>query len=85
MGTGQGQGTGLKSITWTAKVKDINATEYAATEIPTYADFTKAMALLKRGYSQGAKWAMNNATLNTHVYGIVDQEKATHLYSGSEE
>ena len=71
-GTGEGQGTGLESITWT---KDTNAIEYANGSIPTYADFTKAMALLKRGYSQGAKWAMNNATLYTHVYGIVDQNK----------
>jgi len=71
-GTGSGQGTGLESITWT---KDTNAIEYANGSIPTYADFTKAMALLKRGYSQGAKWAMNNATLYTHVYGIEDQNK----------
>lgn len=71
-GTGEAQGTGLESITWT---KDTNAIEYANGSIPTYADFTKAMALLKRGYSQGAKWAMNNATLYTHVYGIVDQNK----------
>ena len=71
-GTGEGQGTGLESITWT---KDTNAIEYANGDIPTYADFVAAMALLKRGYSQGAKWAMNNATLYTHVYGIVDQNK----------
>lgn len=71
-GEGQGQGTGLETIDWT---KDTNAIEYANGSIPTYADFTKAMALLKRGYSQGAKWAMNNATLYTHVYGIVDQNK----------
>jgi len=74
-GTGQGQGTGLESITWTATGDNKNAVEYEAGKIPTYADFTKAMALLKRGYSQGAKWAMNNATLYTHVYGIVDQNK----------
>ena len=72
-GTGSGQGTGLESITWTATGESINAVEYTNGSIPTYADFVATMALLKRGYSQGAKWAMNNATLYTHVYGIVDQ------------
>jgi HK97 family phage major capsid protein len=71
-GTGSGQGTGLESITWTATGNNKNAVEYEAGEIPTYADFVAAMALLKRGYSQGAKWAMNNATLYTHVYGVMD-------------
>jgi len=71
-GTGEGQGTGLESITWTAGT---NAVEYANGSTPEYKDFVAAMALLKRGYSQGAKWAMNNATLYTHVYGIVDQNK----------
>jgi HK97 family phage major capsid protein len=68
-GTGEGQGTGLETITWTAGT---NAVEYANGSTPDYADFVATMALLKRGYSQGAKWAMNNATLYTHVYGIVD-------------
>lgn len=30
------------------------------------------MALLKRGYGAGAKWAMNNATLYNLFYGLVD-------------
>ena len=72
-GTGSGQGTGLESITWTATGNNKNAVEYANGSTPDYADFVATMALLKRGYSQGAKWAMNNATLYTHVYGIVDQ------------
>jgi len=71
-GTGSGQGTGLESITWTATGNNKNAVEYANGSTPDYADFVATMALLKRGYSQGAKWAMNNATLYTHVYGIVD-------------
>lgn len=71
-GTGEGQGTGLESITWTAGT---NAVEYANGSTPEYKDFVATMALLKRGYSQGAKWAMNNATLYTHVYGVVDQNK----------
>lgn len=74
-GEGTTEGTGLESITWTATGEGKNAVEYEAGKIPTYADFVAAMALLKRGYSQGAKWAMNNATLYTHVYGIVDQNK----------
>jgi len=72
-GTGGGQqGTGLESIAWTATGNNKNAVEYANGSTPDYADFVATMALLKRGYSQGAKWAMNNATLYTHVYGIVD-------------
>lgn len=72
-GTGSGQGTGLESITWTATGNNKNAVEYANGSTPDYADFVATMALLKRGYNQGAKWAMNNATLYTHVYGVVDQ------------
>ena len=72
-GEGTTEGTGLESITWTATGEGKNAVEYTNGSIPTYADFVATMALLKRGYSQGAKWAMNNATLYTHVYGIVDQ------------
>ncbi len=66
-GTGSDQGTGLESISWAAG----NSVEYSG-DVPEYADFVKAMALLKRGYSAGAHWAMNNATLYTHVYGVVD-------------
>lgn len=69
-GGGSTEGTGLETITWT---KDTNAIEYAKGAVPDYADFVNTMALLKRGYSAGAKWAMNNSTLYTHVYGIVDK------------
>lgn len=71
-GDGTEEGTGLESITWT---KDTNAIEYTKGAIPTYANFVSAMGLLKRGYNAGAKWAMNNSTLYTHVYGIVDTNK----------
>ena len=71
-GTGEAQGTGLETIDWT---EGTNAVEYANGSTPEYKDFVATMALLKRGYNQGAKWAMNNATLYTHVYGIVDQNK----------
>lgn len=68
-GTGSGQGTGLSSITWT---NGTNAVEVAKTGSLTYANVVKAASLLKRGYAQGAKWAMNNATLYNVFYGMVD-------------
>lgn len=71
-GEGTTEGTGIESISWT---KDTNAIEYAKGAIPTYANFVSLMGLLKRGYNAGAKFAMNNATLYTHVYGIVDSNK----------
>jgi HK97 family phage major capsid protein len=71
-GTGDNQGTGLDKCTWT---KDLNAIEYAKGGKPKYTDFVATMAMLKRGYSAGAHWAMNNATLYTHVYSIVDDNK----------
>ena len=70
-GTGTGQGTGLeKGITW----DESNKVE-AAADGATYADVVKTVALLKRGYSMGAKWAMNNATLYNVFYGMLDGNK----------
>jgi len=68
-GTGNKQGTGLeKGITWNAS----NKIEYAKDGNPEYTDFTKSLAILKRGYAAGAKFAMSNATLYNHVYSLVD-------------
>lgn len=68
-GTGSGQGTGLeKGITW-------NTTNMVTTKALAFGDITKAIAMLKRGYGQGAKWAMNNATLYNSVYGLMDGNK----------
>ena len=73
-GTGSGQGTGLESgITWkktsgTGK----NWIEIASGSDLAYTDIIGAMALLKRGYSNGAVFAMNSATLYNSVYGLVD-------------
>ncbi|EPY2273774.1 phage major capsid protein [Clostridium sporogenes] len=68
-GTGTGQGTGvLTGITWDAS----NSFTFAKAAAPGYKDFTKMMAMLKRGYAGGAKWAMSNATLYNLVYGLVD-------------
>ena len=41
----------------------------------TYADVVAVVGKLKRGYANGAKWAMNNATLYSLFYGLVDTNK----------
>lgn len=70
-GTGVNQGTGiLTGITWDAS----NSFTYAKAGTIKYTDFTKMMAMLKRGYANGAKWAMSNATLYNSVYGLVDAQ-----------
>lgn len=64
-GTGSAQGTGLLTgITWDAS----NTVDMTG----EYADFTQALAKLKRGYNANAKFAMSNATLYNKVYGLVD-------------
>ncbi|MGX0301792.1 HK97 family phage major capsid protein [Staphylococcus hominis] len=64
-GTGVNQGEGiLTGITWNA----VNSFDMTG----AYTDFTKALALLKRGYSAGAKFAMSNATLYNTVYSVMD-------------
>ena len=68
-GTGAGQGSGLETITF----NEANMIEY--TDTPAYTDFTNLLALVKRGYANGAKFAMNNATLYSKVYSIVDGNK----------
>lgn len=66
-GTGVNQGTGIATgITWDGK------NSFTFTDNVTYTDLTQMLAKLKRGYSAGAKWAMNNATLYNSIYGIVD-------------
>lgn len=69
-GTGVSQGTGLETgVTWT---DGTNAVKVAKTASVKYADVVATVAMLKRGYSQGAKWAMNNATLYNVFYGMTD-------------
>ena len=71
-GTGTGEGMGLeKGVTWDAK----NSVTVAAGGSIAYLDVVKAVALLKRGYARRAKWVMNNATLYTAFYGMVDDNK----------
>lgn len=72
-GTGSGQGTGLVTgITWT---DGENAVKVAKGSTIGYADVVATVAMLKRGYSSGAKWAMNNATLYKTFYGMLDASK----------
>ena len=69
-GTGTNQGTGLETgITWT---DGANAVKIAASKSAGYSDVVATVAKLPRGYSQGAKWAMNNATLYNVFYGMMD-------------
>lgn len=68
-GTGSAQGTGLiTGVTW----DKTNSLTYTKGASITYKNLTAALALLKRGYSSGAVWAMNNATMYNQVYGLVD-------------
>ena len=61
-GTGVNQGTGLNvGITWEDGVNQVKGS--GTSGAIQYADVVAAVAMLKRGYSAGAKWAMNNATL----------------------
>lgn len=66
-GTGSGQATGITTgITWDTT----NMVE--ATDAFEFADVLKAIAMLKRGYSNGAKFVCNNTTLYTDLYGLHD-------------
>ena len=67
-GTGSGQGTGIMSTFTTA------TTITAQTKID-YLDVVNTVAKLKRGYANGAKWAMNNHTLYTVFFGMTDTTK----------
>ena len=67
-GTGAAQGTGIL-----ADGQITNNMTYSGSV--TYADVVKTVAALKRGYANGAVWAMNNATLYNQFYGLVDGNK----------
>lgn len=69
-GTGSAQGTGiLTGVEWE---DGKNALTFDKTAGLKYADVVKTVAALKRGYANGAVWAMNNATLYNLFYGLVD-------------
>lgn len=71
-GTGSGQGSGLETITWTKTGNNQNAVEIAANGTITYAKVIELAGLLKRGYAQGAKFAMNNKTLYNVFFTMQD-------------
>lgn len=69
-GSGSGQGTGILSgITWSAT----NSLTYTGNV--AYSDIVKTIAALKRGYSNGAVWAMDNTTLYNQLYSLTDTAK----------
>ena len=69
-GTGTGQGTGIETgITWN------EGTNLVTTTALTFDNITTVISRLKRGYSKGAKFAMNNATLYNKIYGLMDGNK----------
>ncbi|MDR2898696.1 MAG: phage major capsid protein [Clostridiales bacterium] len=69
-GNGEKQGAGLLTgVTW---VDGVNSLTFSKTAGLSYSDCTKTIAALKRGYANGAKWAMNNATLYNLFYGMMD-------------
>jgi HK97 family phage major capsid protein len=67
-GTGVAQGTGIL-----AEDQITNTVTYSGSV--TYANVVATVAALKRGYANGAVWAMNNATLYNQFYGLVDGNK----------
>lgn len=78
-GTGEGQATGiLTGIDWidaaSASEGDVvNMVTVAADDELGFADILAAIAMLKRGYSAGAKFVCNNITLYQDIYGIHDE------------
>jgi HK97 family phage major capsid protein len=73
-GDGSGQGTGLEEgVTWVKTAGSTqNAIEVAADAPFTYHHIVGVASLLKRGYAQGAKWAMNNKTLYNVFFTMSD-------------
>ena len=72
-GTGSGQGTGLEAgVTWDSS----NTVVFSGSGGKlAWDDLVGAMALLKRGYANGAIFAMNNRTLYSQVYSLQDGNK----------
>ena len=63
-GTGSGQPLGLLATGVITNTLD--------NQPAVYETYVNTAALLKRGYSMGAAWAMNNTTLYKRVIGVVD-------------
>ena len=72
-GTGSSQGTGLEAgITWSTSGTGKNHVQVAKTADIKYTDVVALVALLKRGYTAGAKMAMCSSTLYNVFYGMLD-------------
>ena len=75
-GQGTTEGTGLlDGIAWvTTPGTTQNALVYtgSAGAAVDFDDLITAVGLLKRGYANGAKWAMNNKTLYGQIYSLLD-------------
>lgn len=67
-GTGSGQGTGLMTIF----DSDNTVTTANSTTNIGYTNIVDTVSKLKRGYANGAKFAMNNHTLYSSIYNIKD-------------
>jgi HK97 family phage major capsid protein len=75
-GQGTTEGTGLlEGITWvTTPGTTQNAVTFTGNSGAAldFSDLITTVGLLKRGYANGAKWAMNNKTLYSQVYSLLD-------------
>jgi HK97 family phage major capsid protein len=75
-GQGTTEGTGLlDGIAWvTTPGTTQNALVYTGSTgaAVDFNDLITAVGLLKRGYANGAKWAMNNKTLYGQIYSLLD-------------
>lgn len=63
-GSGEGEGTGIESITWT---EGTNLTTVAE-NVFDWKSIVSFLGSLRRGYATNAKLAMNNATLFNRIY-----------------
>jgi HK97 family phage major capsid protein len=70
-GTGEAQGTGVLSLKFDGTDGSQGLT-FADGGSDFYDQLLNAIATLKRGYNNGAAFAMNNATLYKQVYGLKD-------------
>lgn len=75
-GQGTTEGTGLlDGIVWvTTPGTTRNAVTYTggSSDAVDFDDLITTVGLLKRGYANGAKWAMNNKTLYGQIYSLLD-------------
>ena len=62
----------LNGVTWVTSGSGQNAIEVAHGSEIDFDDVVGTVALLKRGYNQGAKWVMNNSTLYKSFYSMTD-------------